>query len=227
MAPKIGPERPRCNTVRRDRLARPRPCGKDGDAVSDADVLILDNRDSFVWNLAQAFEVLGLSVSVVRSDRIDIDAIRTSRARSLVMSPGPGRPEDAGVCIAAVRALADAADDRPVLGVCLGHQVLAAAFGATVERGAPCHGKTRTVRHDGRGVFRDLPTPFAACRYHSLQVDADTLPADLRVCAWSEDGVVMGLRHRTRPLFGVQFHPESFRTEHGPHLLANFAEVLA
>jgi len=190
--------------------------------VSDAPILLLDNRDSFVWNLAQAFSMLGQRVVVIRSDRITVAEIGDHHPRALVLSPGPGGPDEAGVCVAAVR---EAAAELPILGVCLGHQAVAAAFGATIGRGEPCHGKARDVTHEGSGLFGGLPSPFRACRYHSLVVVPSSLPDELLTDAWTDDGVVMAIRHRTRPIFGVQFHPESFRTEHGLRLLDNFTRT--
>ncbi|MBL8756646.1 MAG: aminodeoxychorismate/anthranilate synthase component II [Planctomycetes bacterium] len=179
-------------------------------------ILLLDNQDSFVWNLAQAFGELGGVVEVVRSDRVGVDDL--APAQALVVSPGPGHPDDAGCSIAAIRRWSGT---KPILGVCLGHQAIGAAFGGTVRRGPPMHGRTSPIEHDGTGLFAGLPQPLPACRYHSLYV-ADPLPADLLATARLQDGAVMALRHRTHPTFGVQFHPESFRTPDGPRLLANF-----
>lgn len=179
-------------------------------------ILLLDNKDSFVWNLAQALMVLGAAVQVVRSDAVDVE--RLGAARALVVSPGPGRPEDAGCSIAAVRRWSG---HLPILGVCLGHQAIGAAFGAIVARGLPMHGRASAIHHDGTGLFADLPNPLAACRYHSLYVTTP-LPAELVATAHEADGAIMALRHQRHPTFGVQFHPESFRTPDGPRLLANF-----
>lgn len=183
-------------------------------------ILLLDNKDSFVWNLAQALGELGAPVEVVRSDRIDVEAAGGRAA--VVISPGPGRPEQAGSSIAVIRRWSGA---LPILGVCLGHQAIGAAFGAAVVRGEPVHGRATPVHHDGTGLFAGLPAPLLACRYHSLYVTPD-LPADLVATAHTPAGEVMALRHRAHPTFGVQFHPESFRTPDGPRLLRNFlAEV--
>ena len=179
-------------------------------------ILLLDNRDSFVWNLAQACAARGTPVRVERSDTFPLDAIGEHEA--LVLSPGPGRPEDAGISIAAIRRWTGV---LPILGVCLGHQAIGAAFGARVLRGEPMHGRATAIHHDGTDLFADLPQPLFACRYHSLYV-ADPLPPELVATARTEHGEVMALRHREHPTFGVQFHPESFRTPDGPHLLANF-----
>ena len=184
-------------------------------------ILLLDNRDSFVWNLAQALQLLGCDVDVLRSDRIDVPEIERTHPDAIVMSPGPGQPADAGCCETVVRTLHARI---PMLGVCLGHQAIASAFGASVERAAPRHGKTSSVRHGDTGLFAGLPNPFEACRYHSLTVDPETLPEDLTPQAWAGDGTLMAVAHTTHPVFGVQFHPESFRTQHGLRLLGNFLE---
>lgn len=184
-------------------------------------ILLLDNKDSFVWNLAQALGALGAAVEVVRSDRIAVEQL--APARALVLSPGPGRPEDAGVSVAAIRRWSG---HRPILGVCLGHQAIGAAFGGAVVRGEPRHGRTSPITHDGSGLFAGLPRPLEVCRYHSLYV-ADPLPAALVATARTADGALMALRHREHPTFGVQFHPESFRTPHGTALLANFLREVA
>ena len=184
-------------------------------------ILLLDNKDSFVWNLAQALQAFGAAVRVVRSEAIDVEAAGSCTA--LVVSPGPGRPEDAGVSVAAIRRWSG---QRPILGVCLGHQAIGVAFGAVVGRGEPVHGRATPIHHDGTGLFVGLGQPFLACRYHSLYV-APTLPAPLVATAHSERGEVMALRHRQHPTFGVQFHPESFKTPDGPRLLANFLREVA
>lgn len=183
-------------------------------------LLLLDNRDSFVWNLAQAFAALGADVEVVRSDRCELATL--SRAAALVVSPGPGHPADAGLSIAAIRTYTGR---LPILGVCLGHQAIGAAFGAGIDRGPPTHGIATPVHHDGKGLFAGLPDPLPAARYHSLYV-REPLPPELAATARSADGHLMALRHRTAPTFGVQFHPESFRTPHGTRLLANFLAEL-
>ena len=182
-------------------------------------ILMIDNYDSFTYNLVQELLMAGAEVEVVRNDEDSVSGLLGRGAHGIVISPGPGRPEDAGVCPELV-----ASRPRvPLLGVCLGHQVLAHVFGGTVER-APelVHGKTSAIRHDGQGLFSGLPTPFTATRYHSLTVAPDSLPDDLEPAAWSEDGVLMGMRHRSLPYSGVQFHPESILTEAGAALIANF-----
>jgi anthranilate synthase/aminodeoxychorismate synthase-like glutamine amidotransferase len=185
-------------------------------------VLLVDNYDSFVWNLAQALGALGAEPSVVRNDALAVDSLLADPPDRLVVSPGPRGPDCAGISVPAVRALAGRV---PVLGVCLGHQCIAAAFGGRVARAPrPRHGKTSVIRHDGRGVLRGLPDPLSAARYHSLVVMEEGLPSCLEVTARTDDGVVMGLRHREAAVEGVQFHPESFLTPHGPSLLRNFLE---
>jgi len=182
-------------------------------------ILMIDNYDSFTWNLVQVLSAAGAEVQVVRNDAATVRSLLDRAPQGIVLSPGPGRPEDAGVCIDILRSRTDI----PILGVCLGHQAMGVAFGAVVDR-APrqMHGKTSMIRHQDSGVFADLPNPFEATRYHSLEVKEPTLPAELEPIAWSDDGALMGLRHRSLPYWGVQFHPESVLTGAGPHLLGNF-----
>lgn len=181
-------------------------------------ILVLDNYDSFTFNLVQYLGELGADPTVVRSDQLDPDAAADPPPEALLISPGPGRPEKAGYSSAYVERFAG---KIPILGVCLGHQVIVAAFGGRVDL-APdvMHGKTSSVRHDGKGVFKGLSNPFVATRYHSLA--AVELPDELEPCAWSEDGVVQGIRHRGLDIHGVQFHPESVLTVEGMALLGNF-----
>jgi len=183
---------------------------------------VVDNYDSFVYNLVQYLQQLSADVTVLRNDEVTVAGI--SGYDGVLLSPGPGAPEQAGVCMAMVEAAA--AERVPLLGVCLGHQAIAAQFGGVVSR-APelLHGKTSMVTHDGRGVFTGVPSPFRATRYHSLALDPQTLPADLVVTARSESGVIMGLRHRSRAIEGVQFHPESVLTQHGHLMLANWLKT--
>jgi anthranilate synthase component 2 len=183
-------------------------------------ILVVDNYDSFTFNLVQILATLDPDVAVVRNDALTVDEILAKKPDRIVVSPGPGRPEDAGVSCA----LIGRNTDIPLLGVCLGHQALGAVFGGRVSR-APklMHGKTSEIAHDGRGLFEGLSNPFTATRYHSLAVEADSVPDSLRVTA-TADGIVMGLAHRTRPLVGVQFHPESILTTEGEKLLRNFVE---
>jgi anthranilate synthase component II len=189
-----------------------------------ARVLVIDNYDSFVYNLVQELGELGADPVVYRNDAIGVEAIRAESPDAVLISPGPGRPEDGGVSMAAIRQLAG---QIPLLGVCLGHQCIGQVFGGEVVP-APhlMHGKTSEIHHDGQGIFAGLPNPFVATRYHSLVVRPDSVPAELMVTATSTDGVVMGLRHRDLPVEGVQFHPESVLTASGPALLANFLQAL-
>lgn len=186
-------------------------------------IVVIDNYDSFVYNLVQALGSLGEEITVFRNDAIDVAGVKALRPAGLVLSPGPGRPEDAGVTIAAIRELSTTI---PTLGVCLGHQAIAMAFGARVVRARePRHGKASAVAHDGRGLFEGLSSRFEAGRYHSLVADPETLPAELRVTAWTQDGTIMGLSHKDRPVHGVQFHPESILTPEGSRLLQNFLRL--
>jgi len=183
-------------------------------------ILVIDNYDSFTYNLVQYLGELGAEPEVVRNDAVDLSGISAMRPERIVISPGPGTPDDAGVSLEVIRGLGSGI---PILGVCLGHQAIGQAFGATVARARrQMHGKTSAVEHDGRGLFRGVPSPFSATRYHSLAVLADTVPEDLEITARADDGEVMGLRHRRWPVEGVQFHPEAILTEHGKILLANF-----
>ncbi len=186
-------------------------------------ILVVDNYDSFTYNLVQLLWSRDIEVTVLRNDAESAAEMLERRPRGIILSPGPGRPEEAGVCLE----LIERRPKMPVLGVCLGHQVLGAAFGARVER-APhlMHGKTSQIRHLGEGIFSDLPNPFEATRYHSLEVVEAGLPAELQPLAWSTDGeTLMGMRHRSHPYWGVQFHPESILTTSGPQLVANFLTV--
>jgi para-aminobenzoate synthetase component 2 len=186
-------------------------------------IAVVDNYDSFVYNLVQYLGELGADPVVVRNDEVDVAALEGLEPCGLLISPGPGRPEGAGVSMAAVAALSGR---LPILGVCLGHQCIAGAAGATIRRAAHLmHGKTSEVSHDGRGVFAGLPQPLTATRYHSLEVDPDSLSAGLEATAWAEDGTLMGLRHRSHPTEGVQFHPESVLTGHGQRLMANWLSI--
>ena len=185
-------------------------------------ILLIDNYDSFTWNLAQYFGELGAPPLVRRNDEITVDEVSAMRPERIVISPGPGRPESAGISIEVIRRFGAT---TPLLGVCLGHQGIGMAFGGVVVR-APqlMHGKTSSVMHDGRGVFRGVSQPFTAGRYHSLVI-ADPPPSDLEVSAHTDDGTIMGVRHRTFPIHGVQFHPESVLTGEGHQLLKNFLEL--
>jgi len=183
-------------------------------------VLVLDNYDSFTYNLVQYLGELGTEVEVFRNDALSVGQVFEARYDRIVISPGPGVPARAGITVPLVRELSGKV---PILGVCLGHQAIGEAFGGHIVRaGAIFHGKTSEIHHDGRGLFRDLPNPFTATRYHSLVIDPDRVPASLEVSARTEDGVIMGVRHREFPVEGVQFHPESILTREGMKLLANF-----
>jgi len=183
-------------------------------------ILLIDNYDSFTYNLVQAVGKLDPDVAVVRNDRFDPERVAASRPAAIIVSPGPGRPEDAGRCLEMIAAAEREA--IPLLGVCLGHQAIGAFHGGRVEKATPRHGKSSRVTHDGSGVFAGLPNPLEAARYHSLVVKEESLPRELVVTARSDDGLVMGLRHRERPVHGVQFHPESVLTPNGEKLLENF-----
>jgi para-aminobenzoate synthetase component 2 len=184
-----------------------------------ARILVVDNYDSFVFNIVQYLAQLGAECTVLRNDQVE--AHEAAKYDGVLISPGPGTPEKAGVSIAMIRYCAE--HSIPLFGVCLGHQAIGEAFGATVSR-APelLHGKTSIVHHNGKGVMKDLPTPFTATRYHSLAVEVDTVPETLEVTSSTDSGVIMSLRHKTLPIEGVQFHPESVLTEHGHKMLANF-----
>lgn len=186
-------------------------------------LLLIDNYDSFTYNLVHYLGELGADVRVVRNDALNVQEAMALRPEMIVLSPGPCDPAQAGICLPLTAAAAEG--KIPLLGVCLGHQTIGEAFGGKVVR---CHeivhGKMGTMHHSGQGVFRGLPSPFLATRYHSLVVERDTLPDCLEVTAWLDDGTIMGLRHKTLPIEGVQFHPESIASEHGHQLLKNFLE---
>ncbi len=185
-----------------------------------ARVLLLDNKDSFVWNLARYVRELGAFAKVVRSDAVTVAEVAAERATHIIISPGPCTPAEAGVSVEVIRRLGPA---TPILGVCLGHQAIGAAYGGRIVRAKrPMHGKTSAITHDGTGVLAGLPHPFHATRYHSLVVERASLPAAVLVQATSDDGTIMAIRHRTHPVHGVQFHPESILTEEGHHLIRNF-----
>lgn len=187
-------------------------------------LLLIDNYDSFTYNLVHYLGELGADIRVVRNDQISVQDAMASGAKGIVLSPGPGYPEQAGICLPLTRAAAGAG--LPLLGVCLGHQTIGAAFGGTVgQHSEIVHGKLGQIRHEGKGVFAGLPSPLAATRYHSLVVERDSLPAELEVTAELEDGTIMGLRHRDLPIEGVQFHPESIRSEHGHAMLKTFLKT--
>ena len=187
-------------------------------------LLLIDNYDSFTYNLVHYLGELGADVVVHRNDALDVQAAMALRPEAIVLSPGPCDPAQAGICLALTAAAAETR--TPLLGVCLGHQTIGQAFGGKVLR---CHeivhGKMGAMHHEGKGVFAGLPSPFNATRYHSLVVERETLPDCLEITAWLEDGTIMGLRHRERPIEGVQFHPESIASEHGHQILRNFLDM--
>jgi para-aminobenzoate synthetase component II len=187
-------------------------------------ILVIDNYDSFTYNLVQYLAELGAEVEVHRNDQLSVAALRARKPEAVLISPGPGTPDEAGVSL---ELLSQRAEDLPILGVCLGHQAIGQAFGAKVVRAERLmHGRTGQIVHDGAGVFAGLPSPFTATRYHSLIVERGSVTEELEVTAWSPEGEIMGLRHRRLPIEGVQFHPESFLTEHGHTLLENFLKRL-
>lgn len=183
-------------------------------------ILVIDNYDSFTYNLVQYLSELGARVVVERNDALSVDEVKARKPGGVLISPGPGRPEEAGISLDLIAKLGG---DTPVFGVCLGHQSIAQHFGASVVRAERLmHGRTSEILHEGAGVFRNLPSPLVATRYHSLIVKRDTVPSELEVTAWTDKGEVMGIRHRELPIEGVQFHPESFLTEHGHELIRNW-----
>ena len=188
-------------------------------------LLLIDNYDSFTFNLVHYLGELGAETEVVRNDAIDVQTAMAKRPEGIILSPGPCDPDRAGICLALTAAAAETG--TPLLGVCLGHQTIGQNFGGKVVRHSEIvHGKLGQMHHDDTSLFQGLPSPLAATRYHSLVVDRETLPDSLRVTAWLEDGTIMGLAHKTLPIHGVQFHPESIRSEHGHKMLQNFLDVL-
>ncbi|MEJ0010677.1 MAG: aminodeoxychorismate/anthranilate synthase component II [Alphaproteobacteria bacterium] len=187
-------------------------------------ILLIDNYDSFTYNLVHYFNELGAQVEVVRNDALRVDDVLGKKPSGIVLSPGPCTPDDAGICLPLIAALKGSI---PLLGVCLGHQAIGQAYGGKVVRAAAVmHGKTSAITHSGEGIFKGLPNPFRATRYHSLIVERATLPKTLKVTAETDDGIVMGLQHVSEPVFGVQFHPESIASEQGHALLKNFLDLL-
>ena len=186
-------------------------------------ILLIDNYDSFTFNLVHFLGEVGAKCQVVRNDAMTAEAALALQPDAIVLSPGPCTPDEAGICLDLIKV---SAGRVPVLGVCLGHQAIGQAFGGTVQRAPmPMHGKVARVEHQGTDIFEGLPTPFDATRYHSLIVERTTLPPALEATAWTEDGLIMGLRHRTMPIFGVQFHPESIASQHGHQILATFLAI--
>ncbi|MCI3135441.1 anthranilate synthase component II [Phenylobacterium aquaticum] len=186
-------------------------------------ILVIDNYDSFTYNLVHYLNELGAETLVYRNDALTVQEALGLRPQGVLLSPGPCTPNEAGICLSLI---GGAPEDLPILGVCLGHQAIGQAYGGEVVRAkALMHGKTSLIHHEGKGIFAGMPNPFTATRYHSLSVAKDSLPAELEITAWTEDGEIMGFQHRTRPIHGVQFHPESIATEGGHHLLANFLAI--
>lgn len=186
-------------------------------------ILLIDNYDSFTWNLVHYLGQLGATVEVYRNDQLTVDEVMGKKPKAIVLSPGPCDPDKAGICLSLIER---ARETTPILGVCLGHQAIGQIYGGKVVRApAPMHGKVSAVRHTGVGVFKGLPSPFNATRYHSLTVDRSSLPNSLTITAETDDGVIMGVQHREHQVHGVQFHPESIATEHGHALLRNFLEL--
>jgi para-aminobenzoate synthetase component 2 len=190
-------------------------------------IVVIDNYDSFTYNLVQYLGELGAQVVVHRNDEISVDEVQAARPEGILISPGPGNPDEAGITLSLLAKLSATTPATPILGVCLGHQAIGQAFGGRVVRANRLmHGRTSPIVHDGSGVFAGLPSPFTATRYHSLIVERETLGPELVVTAWTDEGEIMGLRHQTLPVEGVQFHPESFLTEHGHDMLRNFLRRL-
>ncbi len=186
-------------------------------------ILFIDNYDSFVYNLVHYVEDFGVPTEVVRNDALTVDAALKKKPRAIILSPGPCTPNEAGICLSLLK---QAPNDLPVFGVCLGHQAMGQAFGGEVVRAkAIMHGKISDVHHTGRGLFKGLPSPFRATRYHSLAVKRETFPQAFSIDAETDDGEVMGMSHKARPLYGVQFHPESIASEHGHAIIGNFLEA--
>ena len=186
-------------------------------------ILVIDNYDSFTYNLVHYVNELGAETAVYRNDKLSVQDALAMQPEGVILSPGPCTPNEAGICLPLLRA---APPELPILGVCLGHQSIGQAYGGEVIRAKTLmHGKTSQIQHTGQGLFKDIPSPFTATRYHSLSVRKEDLPADLEITAWTEDGEIMGVQHRSRPVHGVQFHPESIATEYGHELLGNFLDL--
>ncbi len=187
-------------------------------------IVLIDNYDSFTYNLVQYFGDLGVETQVFRNDKISVNAVFAMNPAGLVISPGPSDPDHAGICLALVKTAEQ--ESTPLLGVCLGHQTLGQALGGKIVKTTPLHGKTSIVSHIGKGLFAGLPPAFEVARYHSLVIAPESLPTSLEVTAQTGDGIIMGVSHKTKPLHGVQFHPESIATQHGHAMLRNFVSLL-
>lgn len=187
-------------------------------------IVLIDNYDSFTYNLVQYFGDLGAETAVYRNDQIGVEEVFDLKPKAIVISPGPSDPDHAGICLDVIKQAAET--DMPLFGVCLGHQAIGQVFGGDIIRVHPMHGKVSDIFHEGQSVFKGLPSPFAATRYHSLTIDPATVPDCLNVTAKTDDGVIMGVQHKTKPIHGVQFHPESIATKHGHDLLKNFLDII-
>ena len=185
---------------------------------------LIDNYDSFTYNLVQYFGDLGEETRVYRNDQVTVDQVISEKPKGIIISPGPSAPDNAGICLEIIKAAAN--ENIPLFGVCLGHQAIGQAFGATIIQTEPMHGKTSHIQHRNNSVFKELESPIKVTRYHSLIIDPQTLPDDLEVTASTEDAIIMGVQHKTKPIHGVQFHPESIATAHGHTMLKNFIEIL-
>ncbi len=193
-------------------------------AITMRMIVLIDNYDSFTYNLVQYFGDLGVETVVHRNDQITPDDIFTLKPQAIVISPGPSDPDHAGICLDVIKQASER--DMPLFGVCLGHQAIGQIFGGDIVRIAPMHGKTSDIFHEGGSVFKGLPSPFEATRYHSLTIEPDSLPDCLEVTAKTDDGVIMGVQHKDKPIHGVQFHPESIATKHGHDMLKNFLDII-
>ncbi len=187
-------------------------------------IVLIDNYDSFTYNLVQYFGDLGLEIAVHRNDKISVEQIVDMKPQGVVISPGPSDPDHAGICLEMVTVAAN--ENIPLLGVCLGHQCIGQAMGGKIIKTSPMHGKTSEIVHIGRSVFKGLPSPLEVTRYHSLIIERDTCPSELEITAQTSDGIIMGVKHETKPIHGVQFHPESIATSNGLAMLKNFTELL-
>ena len=187
-------------------------------------ITLIDNYDSFTYNLVQYLGDLGVETTVYRNDKVSVDQIMNENPKGLMISPGPSDPDHAGICLDLVQTAADT--KTPLLGVCLGHQTIGQAFGGKIVKTTPLHGKVSNITHDAKSVFESLPTPLKVTRYHSLIIARETMPDDLEITAETEDGIIMGVQHKTLPIHGVQFHPESIETDHGHTMLKNFINII-